>query len=80
MSEKKNQQNLKITFIGLISGISSFVMFKIIYLPFEFFNLLLRILISSLISLVIFDSLSIILKIEGIEDFNKFLKEKFIHP
>tara|TARA_Y100001968_G_C19317196_1_gene697355 strand:+ start:1 stop:858 length:858 start_codon:yes stop_codon:yes gene_type:complete len=73
-------QNLKIIFIGIISGICSFLMFKIIDLPFGFFNLLFRILISSLISLVIFDCLSIILKVDGMRDFNKFLKEKFIHP
>jgi len=71
-------QNLRIILIGLISGISSFFIFKIIYLPYTFFNLLFKILISSGISLVIFYYLAIILKVDDIDSLNKFLKEKFI--
>tara|TARA_Y100001968_G_scaffold10830_1_gene9072 strand:- start:720 stop:2327 length:1608 start_codon:yes stop_codon:yes gene_type:complete len=72
-------QNLRILFIGCISGISSFLIFKIIYLPYGLFYSLFRISISSGINLVIFYCLSIILKIEDIDYLNKFLKEKFIH-
>ena len=64
--------------IGLISGVSSFFIFKIIYLPYTFFNLLFKILLSSGISLVIFYSLAIILKVDDIDSLNKYLKEKFI--
>ena len=71
-------QNLRIILIGLISGISSFFIFKIIYLPYTFFNLLFKILISSGISLVIFYFLAIILKIDDIDSLNKYFKEKFI--
>ena len=71
-------QNLKIILIGFLSGISSYFIFNIIYLPYSFFNLLLKILISSGISLIIFYCLSITLKIDDIDDLNKFLKEKFI--
>ena len=44
-------QNLRIILIGLITGISSFFIFKIIYLPYTFFNLLFKIIISFGISL-----------------------------
>jgi len=71
-------QNIRIIAIGFISGISSFYIFKIIYLPYGFLNLLLKLSISSGISLVIFYSLLIICKIDDIDDFNKFLKKKFI--
>ncbi|WP_269609567.1 murein biosynthesis integral membrane protein MurJ [Prochlorococcus marinus] len=72
-------QNLRIILIGLISGISSFFIFKITYLPYSFFNLLFKIIISSGISLVIFYCLAIILKVDDINNLNKFLKEKFNH-
>ncbi len=72
-------QNFRIFVIGFISGISSFLIFNIIYLPYNFFNLFLRIIISSGISLIIFYCLAIILKIDDIDDLNKFFKEKFIH-
>ncbi len=71
-------QTLRIILIGLISGISSFFIFKIIYLPYTFFNLLFKILISSGISLFIFYYLAIILKIDDIDSLNKYFKEKFI--
>ena len=71
-------QNFRIILIGLISGISSFLTYRMISLPYSFFNLLLKILISSGISLILFYCLSIILKIDYIDDLNKFLKEKFI--
>jgi len=71
-------QNFRIILIGLISGISSFSTYRMISLPYSFFNLLLGISISSGISLIIFYCLSIILKIDYIDDLNKFLKEKFI--
>ena len=71
-------QNLRIILIGLISGISSFFIFKIIYLPYNFLNLLFGITISSSISLVIFYCLAIIMRVDGIDIFNKFIKEKFI--
>ena len=71
-------QNLRIILIGLISGISSFFIFKIIDLPYSFINLLFRIITSSGISLIIFYCLAIILKIDDIDSFNKFLKDKFI--
>ena len=71
-------QNIRIILIGFISGIFSFLIFKSIYLPYSFLNLLLKIIISSGISMIIFYYLSIILKIDNIDYFNKFLKEKFI--
>ena len=71
-------QNLKIIFIGSITGIISFLTFKIIYLPYSFFSLLFKISISSAISLIIFYCLGIILKIDGIDHLNKFLKDKLI--
>ncbi|WP_413677266.1 murein biosynthesis integral membrane protein MurJ [Prochlorococcus sp. MIT 0916] len=71
-------QNLRIILIGLISGISSFFIFKIIYLPYTFFNLLLKIIISSGISLIIFYCLAIILKVNDIDSLNKYFKDKFI--
>jgi len=71
-------QNLRIILIGFISGISSFLTFRIIYLPYSFFNLFLRISISSVISLIIFYCLAIILKIDDIDHLNKFLKKRFI--
>ena len=71
-------QNLKIFFIGIVSGISSFLIFKIIVLPFNIFNLFSKIIISSGISLIIFYFLAILLKIDDINNFNKFLKHKFI--
>jgi len=71
-------QNLRIILIGLISGISSFFIFKIIYLPYNFLNLLFGIAISSSISIVIFYCLAIIMRVDGIDSFNKFIKEKFI--
>tara|TARA_Y100001960_G_scaffold100635_1_gene108224 strand:- start:128 stop:760 length:633 start_codon:yes stop_codon:yes gene_type:complete len=71
-------QNFRIILIGLISGISSFLTYRMISLPYSFFNLILKISISSGISLIIFYCLSIILKIDYIDDLNKFLKEKFI--
>ncbi|WP_269604421.1 murein biosynthesis integral membrane protein MurJ [Prochlorococcus marinus] len=71
-------QNLRIILIGLISGISSFFIFKLISLPYNFFNVLFKIITSSGISLVIFYYLAIILKIDDIDILNKFLKEKFI--
>jgi len=71
-------QNLRIILIGLITGISSFFIFKIIYLPYTFFNLLFKIIMSSGISLIIFYCLAIILKVDDIDSLNKFLKEKFI--
>ncbi len=72
-------QNLRIILIGLISAISSFLSFKIINLPYSFFNLLVKILMSSGVSLVIFYCLAIILKVDDIDRLNKFLKERFIH-
>ena len=78
LSTKILSQNFRIILIGFISGISSFLIFKIINLPYDFFNLFLKILISSGISLILFYSLAIILKIDDIDDFNKFLKERFI--
>jgi len=71
-------QNFRIILIGLISGISSFLTYKIIYLPYNFFNLIIKILISSGISLIIFYWLAMILRIDYIDNLNKFLKEKFI--
>ena len=71
-------QNLRIILIGLISGICSFFIFKIIFLPYSFINLLLKLIISSGINLIIFYCLAIILKIDEIDNLNKFLKEKFI--
>ena len=71
-------QYLRIILIGFISGICSFLIFKIIYLPYGLFNLFLKLLITSSISLVIFYCLAIIFKIDNIDYLNKFLKEKFI--
>ncbi len=71
-------QNLRIILIGLISGISSFFIFKIIYLPYSFFNLLFKIIISSGINFAIFNFLAIILKVYDIDTLNKFLKKRFI--
>ena len=70
-------QNLRIILIGFICGISSFYIFKIINLPYGFLYLLFRILVSSGISFIIFNSLAIILKIDTIIDLNKYLKNKF---
>ncbi len=72
-------QNLKIILIGSISGISSFFIFNIIYLPYGFLNLFLKILITSSISLLIFYCLAIIFKIRYIDYLSKLLREKFIH-
>ena len=77
-SPKIISQNFRIILIGIISGISSFLIFKIIFLPYGFFNLILKILISSGISLIIFYCLAVILKIDYMDNFNKFLKDKFI--
>ena len=71
-------QNLRIILIGFISGIISFFIFKIIYLPYSFINLLFKLIISSGISLFIFYCLAIILKIDDIDNLNKFLKKRFI--
>ena len=71
-------QNFRIILIGFISGISSFLIFKFIYLPYSFFNLFSKILISSGISLIIFYWLAIILRIDNINDLNKLLKDRFI--
>jgi len=71
-------QNLKIILIGFISGISSFLIFKIIYLPYSLFNLFFKISITSAISLIIFYNLAIIFKIDNIDYLYKLLKEKFI--
>ncbi len=72
-------QNLRIIFIGFISGISSFYIFKMIDLPYGFLSLLFKILVSSGISLIIFNYLSIFLKIDSIIDLNKYLRNKLIH-
>ena len=69
-------QNLRIIFIGFISGIASFLTFKIISLPYSFLNLFLKILVSSGISLIIFYCLATILKVDDIDHLNKFLKDK----
>jgi len=71
-------QNLRIILIGFISGISSFLIFKIIYLPYGLFNLFLKIVMSTGINLILFYCLAIILKIDDINDLNKFLKNRFI--
>ena len=71
-------QNLKIFSLGLVSGTSSYFIFKLINLPEDFLNLLLQIIISSGISLMIFFYLAMKLKIEEIQYFNKFSKNKFI--
>ncbi len=65
-------QNFRIIIIGFISGISSFFIFKIISLPYSFFNLFLKILISSGFSLIIFYYLAILLKIDDIDDLISF--------
>jgi len=72
-------QNLRIILIGIICGISSFYIFKIIDLPSGFLYLLFKLLVSSGISLIIFNSLAIFLKIDSIIDVNKYLKNKLIH-
>ena len=71
-------QNLRIILIGLVTGSCSFVIFKVIYLPYQFLNLFIKIALSSGISLIIFYCLAIFLKIDEINDLNKSLKEKFI--
>ena len=71
-------QNIRIILIGFISGMSSFLIFKIIYLPYGLFNLFLKISITSSLSLIIFYYLAIIFKIDNIDYLNKILKEKFI--
>tara|TARA_Y100001968_G_scaffold117127_1_gene106524 strand:+ start:346 stop:1455 length:1110 start_codon:yes stop_codon:yes gene_type:complete len=71
-------QNLKIIIIGLMSGICSFYLFKIIYLPDAFLNLFLKILISSGTNLIIFYCLAIIFEIDHIHDLTRFLKNKLI--
>ncbi len=71
-------QNIKIILIGLISGIFSFLIFNILYLHDTFFNLLLKISISSGINLIIFYCLAIVLKIDDIYFLYKFFKKKFI--
>ena len=70
--------NLKIILIGFICGISSFFIFKIIDLPYGFLSLLFKVLVSSGITLTIFNYLATIFKIDHINYLNKFLKEKFI--
>ena len=72
-------QNLRIILIGCASGVTSFLTFKIIHLPYSLFNLFLKISISSGISLIIFYCLAIIFKIDDIDHLNKFLKEKLTH-
>ncbi len=69
-------QNLRIILIGLISGICSFLIFKIILLPYNIISLLFKLIISSGISLIIFYYLAIILKIDDIDILNKFLKKR----
>tara|TARA_Y100001968_G_C19268617_1_gene673016 strand:- start:356 stop:988 length:633 start_codon:yes stop_codon:yes gene_type:complete len=71
-------QNLRIILIGFISGASSFFIFRLIYLPYGLLYLFIKITISSGISLLIFYYLAIILKIDFVDDFNKFIQEKFI--
>ncbi len=71
-------QTIKIILIGFICGMSSFYIFKIIYLPYGFLYLLFKILVSSGLNLIIFNYLAIILKIDIIIDLNKHLKNKFI--
>tara|TARA_Y100001968_G_scaffold187458_1_gene171877 strand:- start:191 stop:610 length:420 start_codon:yes stop_codon:yes gene_type:complete len=71
-------QNLKIISIGLICGIMSFFIFKIIDLPYGFLYLLLKVSVSSGISFIIFNYLAVIFKIVHINYLNKFFKEKFI--
>ncbi len=72
-------QNLRIIFIGFISGISSFYIFKMIDLPYGFLYLLFKILVSSGISLIIFNYLSIFFKIDSVIDLNKYLKTKLFN-
>ena len=72
-------QNLRIILIGCISGVSSFLAFNIISLPYNLFNLFLQISISCGINLIVFYCLANILKIDDIDNFNNFLKDKFIH-
>tara|TARA_Y100001968_G_scaffold7149_1_gene6155 strand:- start:217 stop:867 length:651 start_codon:yes stop_codon:yes gene_type:complete len=69
-------QITKIILIGFISGISSFLLFKIIYIPYGPINLLIKILISFGVSFIVFYLLAIIFKIDYLNDLNKFLKEK----
>ncbi|MBW3041319.1 murein biosynthesis integral membrane protein MurJ [Prochlorococcus marinus] len=71
-------QNLRIIFIGFICGTNSFFIFNIINLPYGFIFLFFKILISSGMSLLIFNYLAIILKIDGIFEINKSLKKRFI--
>ncbi len=68
-------QNLRIIIIGLISGICSFLSFRIIYLPYGFINLLLKLIIASGLGLFIFYYLAILLKINDINNLKKLLKE-----
>jgi putative peptidoglycan lipid II flippase len=70
-------ENLRIILIGFVSGIASFLIFKAIYLPYSFINLLLKLIIASGINLMIFYYLATILKIDDINGLNKFLKKKF---
>ena len=70
-------QNTRIILIGCTSGLTSFLIFKIIYLPYGFFNLFLKISISSGINLITFYFLANIFKIEGMDDLNKFFKARF---
>tara|TARA_Y100001968_G_scaffold300812_1_gene312588 strand:- start:94 stop:1701 length:1608 start_codon:yes stop_codon:yes gene_type:complete len=70
-------QNFKIILIGFISGTCSFLTFNIIEFSYSFSNLFLKILISSGISLIMFYCLANIIKIDGIYDLNKFLKNTF---
>ena len=73
-------QNLKIILIGSLTGISSYFIFNavLIYLPYGFFNILLKILISSGTSLIVFYFLALKLKIDDVYYLNKFIKKKFI--
>ena len=71
-------QNLIIILIGCITGIISFITFKIIYLPYSFFNVFLKILMSSGLNLIIFYYLANILKIDYVDHLNNFLKDKII--
>ncbi len=71
-------QMTKIILIGFMSGISSFLLFKIEYLSYGPINLLIKFLISFGVSFIIFYLLAILVKIDYVNDLNKFLKEKFI--
>tara|TARA_B100000214_G_C23822290_1_gene560214 strand:+ start:35 stop:685 length:651 start_codon:yes stop_codon:yes gene_type:complete len=69
-------QNIRIIFIGFISGICSYLIFKIIDIPLMNFELPLKVLISSVINFSMFYCLAIILKIDQIHHLDKFLKDK----